>query len=303
MSAPVPVLIPVLINAGGGTAASKGDKLEAEVRAAFAGAGLAIDLQLIEGCDMQDAVKARAHLPLVVVGGGDGTIGCAAGEVLTGKAALGILALGTRNHLARELGVPLDLPGAAKLIASGERRRIDVARVNGHLFINNASIGLYPEMVRLRDEEQAQFRLPKWLAAVPASWGTLKRLRHHRLRLHAPGGFSDVVTPMLFVGNNHYELKAGQVGTRSALDDGKLSVFAVAERSRTALIGFALRTLVGRADRRQDFAAIGDVAALTVTGRSRKVDIALDGEVIDLPLPLEFTIEPGALAVVAPPIP
>lgn len=292
--------VPVLINAGGGTAASKGKKLETEVRDAFAAAGVAIDLHLINGCDMQDAVKKRAHLPLVVVGGGDGTIGCAAGEVLNGKAALGILALGTRNHLARELGVPLDLPGAAKLIAAGTRRKIDVARVNGHLFINNASIGLYPEMVRLRDEEQEQLNLPKWLAAIPASWGTLKRLRHHRLRLRSPGGFSDVVTPMLFVGNNHYELKAGQVGKRSALDDGKLSVFAIAERSRAALIGFALRTLIGRADRRQDFAAIGDVAALTVTGRSRKVDVALDGEVVQLPLPLDFTIEAFALTVLAP---
>jgi len=292
--------LPVLINAGGGTAAARGDRLAGEVQAAFAQAGLAIDLLLLDGCDMQAAVAERAHLPRVVVGGGDGTIGCAAGAVLEGHAALGILALGTRNHLARELGVPLDLAGAAKLIASGVERRIDVARVNGRLFINNASVGLYPEMVREREEEQVAHKLPKSIAALPASWRAVKRLRHHRLRLRMPGVTREVATPMLFVGNNHYSLEAGRIGKRDALDDGLLSVFALASHSRAALIGFALRALIGRVDRQEDFAAIGDVAQLTVTGRSRLVDIALDGEVERLALPLEFTLEPGALRVVAP---
>jgi diacylglycerol kinase family enzyme len=292
--------IPVLINAGGGTAASKGDTLEAEVRAAFESAGVKIDLQLLHGGEMQAAVAERAHLPLVVVGGGDGTIACAATEVLKGKAALGILALGTRNHLARELGVPLDLSGAAELIAAGPQRRIDIGRVNGRLFINNASIGLYPAMVRLREKGQEQANLPKWVAAIPASWRTLKRLPHHRVRLRMPDKSREVVTPMLFVGNNHYELDAGQLGKRSALDGGTLSVFAVAARGRIALIGFALRTLIGRVDRAQDFAAIGDMPKLSVTGRSRQIDIALDGEVARLSMPLDFTIEAGALVVVAP---
>lgn len=292
--------IPVLINAGGGTAAAKADTLEAEVRAAFAEAGLEIDLQLIQGCDMQAAAAARAHLPLVVVGGGDGTLGCAAGALIEGDAALGILPLGTRNHLARELGVPLDLPGAATLIAARRTRRIDIARVNGHLFLNNASIGLYPDMVRLRNEGQAQHKLPKWIAAIPASWAALKRLRHHRLHLHSPSGDRQVITPMLFVGNNHYALDAGQIGKRDALDDGLLSVLAVAARRRRALLGFALRTLTGRADPAEDFAALGDVAELTVTGHAHHIDIALDGEVIELRMPLAFTMTAGALTVVAP---
>lgn len=294
--------VPVLINASGGMAASMGDVLEAEVRAAFEKASVAIELLLLDGGGMQAAVAERAHLPLVVVGGGDGTIGCATAEVLRGKAALGILALGTRNHLARELGVPLDLPAAAKLIAGGKKRRIDVARVNGQLFINNASIGLYPAMVRVREEEQAAHRVPKWIAAVPASWDALKRLRHHRLRLRVPGGTKDIATPMLFVGNNHYSLEAGRIGTRDALDDGLLSVFALASRSRAGLIGFALRAVMGRVHRQEDFAAIGDVTELTVTGRSRDVDIALDGEVRRLSMPLDFTLEKGALRVIAPPL-
>lgn len=288
--------IPVLINAGGGTARELGDRCPGEVEAAFAKAGLAADVRMIAGSEICGAAAELADRELVVVGGGDGTLGGAAGELAKGQAALGILPLGTRNHLARELGVPLDLEGAAKLIAERPTRRIDLARVNGHAFVNNASIGLYPELVRRRDENPA----PKWLAAFPAAFDVLKRMRHHRLRLVMPGETAEIVTPLLFIGNNRYLLDAGEVGTRETLDGGVLSVYAVAYQHRLELIGFALRTLAGRADPARDFAVIGDTPQLTVNAHSRHIDVALDGEVKRLDLPLRFESEPKALTVVAP---
>jgi len=293
--------IPVLVNRSGGTAASKGDTLGDEIEAAFAEAGVSIDLQLVEGDALAGAVKAVAGQPLVVVGGGDGTLGRLAGILAEQGSALGILALGTRNHLARELGVPLDLPGAAALIAAGTVRAIDLARVNGEPFINNASVGLYPELVREREQRST----PKYIAAIPASFAVLKRLKHHRLQLSLPGPQSDsnVVTPMLFVGNNHYTLEAGQIGKRDALDGGVLSIYAVAARRRLALLGFAIRTLLGRARRDSDFAAIGDTPGFEVSGRSDDIDIALDGEVMTLKMPLRFECQAGALKVVAPAVP
>ena len=209
---------------------------------------------------------------------------------------LGILPLGTRNHLARELGIPLDLEGAAALIGQCSTREIDLARVNGHAFVNNASIGLYPQLVREREQRRA----PKWLAALPAAIAALKRMRHHRLHLAMPGQDRDIVTPILFVGNNHYGLSAGRIGKRAALDGGVLSVYAVASRRRLALIGFAIRTIVGRADRDHDFAAIGDAPSLEVSGRSERIDIALDGEVMRLTMPLRFECQAGGLTVIAP---
>ncbi|MEO9129792.1 MAG: diacylglycerol kinase family protein [Sphingomonas sp.] len=290
--------IPVLINRGGGTAASKGDKLEAEIIDAFAKAGVEIDLQLVDGDELEGAAKAVAGQPLVVVGGGDGTLGRLAGILADKGSTLGILPLGTRNHLARELGVPLDLPGAAALIAAGTVRAIDLARVNGEPFINNASIGLYPQLVRERDQRNT----PKWIAAIPATFAALSRIQHHRLHLSVPGPTKDsnIVTPMLFVGNNHYTLDAGQIGKRDALDGGILSIYAVAARRRLALIGFAIRTLIGRARRDSDFAAIGDPPGFEVSGRSEDIDIALDGEVITLKMPLRFECQAGALKVLAP---
>ena len=300
-SAAVPERVPVLVNAGGGTARGMGEACAGEVERAFAAAGLAVDVRLLPGRAIAAAAAALASRELVVVGGGDGTLGCAAAALVKGGATLGILPLGTRNHLARELGVPLDLDGAARLIAERPVRAIDLGRVGdgegARVFVNNASIGLYPALVRRRDDHPA----PKWLAALPATVGALGRLRHHRLRLSLDGDEQPVVTPLLFVGNNRYLLDREGMGTREALDDGRLSVYAVASRRRLALIGFAIRTLLGRADPERDFAAIGDVARLTVAGHGRSIDVALDGEVVRLPLPLRFRSDPGALKVVAPP--
>jgi diacylglycerol kinase family enzyme len=288
--------LPVLVNRSGGTAARLGDRLEADVRGAFEAAGVAIDLRLIRGDQMVEAVRAVADAPVVAVGGGDGTLGCAAGVLADSATALAILPLGTRNHLAHELGIPDDLVEVARLIARGPTRRIDLGRVGERVFVNNASIGLYPALVRRRDERQG----PKWLAALPASLEALGGMRHHRLRLVLDGERQPVVTPLLFVGNNRYTLERKAIGTREALDDGMLSVYAVASRRRLGLIGFALRTLIGRADPERDFAAIGETRRLTIEGRRHHIDVALDGEVVRLTLPFTLVNDAGALTVIAP---
>lgn len=288
--------VPVLINAGGGTARRLGDRCSGMVEAAFATAGLHVDIRIFSGRDIARAAAELSDRELVVVGGGDGTLGSVAGALAKGGAALGILPLGTRNHLARDLGVPSDLGEAARLIAARPLRRIDLARVNGAAFVNNASIGAYPHLVEERDRRDA----PKWLATLPATLAVLKRLRHHRLRLTMAGPEQPVATPLLFVGNNRYSLAAGRLGRRETLDGGLLSVFAVAAQRRRQLLGFTLRTLLGRADAERDFATIGETAELTVTAHARHVAVALDGEVRRLATPLLFTIEPKWLSVVAP---
>src|SRR4051794_33804537 len=105
--------LPVIVNRGGGTAATLGPKLSGTLHEAFAAAGLTIELELAEGEQCDAALKRVAGAPVVVVGGGDGTIGHAAGPLAASGSALGILPLGTRNHLARQLGIPAALPDAA----------------------------------------------------------------------------------------------------------------------------------------------------------------------------------------------
>ncbi|WP_174296840.1 diacylglycerol/lipid kinase family protein [Sphingomonas bacterium] len=289
--------MPVLVNVSGGAARRLSGRLRDDVEAAFAVAGVPIALELLDGAAIPIRAAALAGAPVVVVGGGDGTLGGASGALAVGGSALGILPLGTRNHLAEQLDIPADLPGAARVIAGGITRRIDLGRVNGTAFVNNAVIGLYPQLVREREALSA----PRWLATLPAAARALGRMRHHRLRIRRPGeGRTPVVTPMLFVGNGHYRLDAGVSAGRESLDDGKLSLYAVASRRRLALVGFALRALMGRADPDRDFAALGDLPAFVVEGRSRRIDVALDGEVMRLAMPLRFESLAGALAVVAP---
>ena len=290
--------LPVLINQEGGSAAAAGAKIKADVEAAFSDVGLPASVQLIEGADIRPALKGL-DAPMVVIGGGDGTLGAAASMLIDSDRTLGILPLGTHNHFARQLGIPMDLPGAIRVLAQGQRRRVDVGMVDGHIFLNNASIGFYPLLVRSREQEQHRRSLPKWVANMPAAWTALRRLRHHRLQVEIDGTEQRVRTPLLFVGNNLYSLDGGRIGQREALDRGELSLFSVEGRTRLGALWFGLRLLAGHADLEADFAVATTCRALTVRAHSPQIHVALDGEVHSLKSPLHFQIRRQALDVIA----
>ena len=145
----------VLINRGGGAVAADSE-ISDKVAAALAKAGVEAKVELVDGGDCAVRSKAIAERgdPLLIVGGGDGTISAAASALVGTETRLGILPLGTLNHFARDLGIPTDLDAAARLIAGREDRGIDVAEMNDRVFINNSAIGLYPLMVVDRDVQQ-----------------------------------------------------------------------------------------------------------------------------------------------------
>ena len=148
--------IAVVINRGGGAASRAGDSLEDRVQQAFEAAGLTADIHLVDGDRLVSTIERLAKSGAVAIGGGDGTQGCAAAILSRAGATHGVLPLGTRNNLARELGIPLDLEGAAKVIAGSVTKAIDLVTVNGKTFVNNASIGIYPKLVQLREAERNQ---------------------------------------------------------------------------------------------------------------------------------------------------
>lgn len=290
----------VIVNRNGGAAAKMGDMVAGTLEKAFAQAGATVRVAALDGKQIPEAIKAVARSGRVIVAGGDGTAAGAA-QILAGSdTELGLLPLGTLNHLARDIGIPVDLGEAAEVAANGQPVAIDVGEVNGQVFVNNASIGLYPLMVRKREGLRRAKGWPKWLSTLPAAFAALERLPHHRLRLDWGKGERAIVTPLLFVGNNVYSLDRGEVGKRNTLTDGKLSLYAVARRRRAALIWFAMRALVGRAERSLDFETLGECETLTVSSSSGSIEIALDGELRRMDSPLEFRIRPGALTVIAP---
>jgi diacylglycerol kinase family enzyme len=287
--------LPVLINRSGGTAAGLGDALGDAVTHAFAVAGRQIALELLDADEIPGALRAHAGQQVVVVGGGDGTIGTAAAVLANSVTALAILPLGTRNHLARQLGVPLDLPGAARVAVSGQRRRIDLGRANGRVFINNASFGLYTRFVRERDAGDRH----SYRRMVRAAWQVLRHMRAQFFALRIDGRRQNIATPLLFVGNNEYSLELGHVGERESLTDHELSLLALPDKGPLQMIGFAIRTLMGRGEPESDFLEYGRAGELVIEGTGA-IEGTFDGEVVVLPLPLHLRTLPNALGVVTP---
>jgi diacylglycerol kinase family enzyme len=122
----------------------------------------------------------------VVAGGGDGTVNAVAAALVTRDAALGVLPMGTLNHFAKDLGIPLDLEAAVRNIFTGRVTRVDVGEVNNRIFVNNSGIGLYPRIVRQREEEQRHGHV-KLVAFVLAVGSVIRRYSLLRVRLRIDG--------------------------------------------------------------------------------------------------------------------
>jgi diacylglycerol kinase family enzyme len=291
----------VIVNKSGGT--STGDEEEAaRIKAAFDASGVDADVRPTESDGIFDALKEAASAPgldAVVAGGGDGTLSCAAGHLAGTDRPLGILPLGTLNHLARDAGIPVKLEEAVAVIAAGHVRAIDVAEVNGRVFVNNSSVGLYPDMVRLREVEQERLGRSKRMAMLSASLTTLRHFRRHRLWISAEGLEQRVRTPLLFVGNNRYQVNLLALGQREALDEGELCLYAIRARSRAHLLWAGIRGIFGRLDQQRDFVT-SYVREAEVSSDRGALTISADGETVRLETPLKYRIRPKALRLIVP---
>jgi diacylglycerol kinase family enzyme len=292
--------VPVLINRGGG-AASRDPEIGRKVAEALKGAGINAQIELIAGgdCEVRSRAIADRGDPLLIVGGGDGTISAAASALVGTNTLLGILPLGTLNHFARDLGIPADLTDAAKVIAARKDCAVDVAEMNEHLFINNSAIGLYPLMVIDRDMQRKRLGRSKRLAMIVASARTLARFGHQRLTLTVNDEKERVDTPLLFVGNNDYRIDLGAPGQRESLDDGQLCVMVMRKKTRRGFIAASIRALFNRM-RDDDMERIDGVERLRVSSHRSSIAVSLDGEVVRAVPPLEYRIRKGALRVIAP---
>jgi diacylglycerol kinase family enzyme len=208
--------------------------------------------------------------------------------------------LGTLNHFARDLGVADDLDDAIAAIAANRTKQVDLGEVNGTHFINNASLGLYPDIVRDRTRQQRRLGRGKYRAMVWATLAALRRSSFLHLTVELDGKASGAGrAPFVFIGNNDYVMEGFHIGERASLGEGRLSVYTTRRRSRWGLVTLAMRALFGRLRQADDFLA-ESVARLRVESRHRYLHVATDGEVMRMRTPLEFRSLPGALRVVAP---
>ena len=239
------------------------------------------------------------HPEALVAGGGDGTVNAVASALAGTATPMGVLPLGTLNHFAKAAGIPLDLPGAVQTVVAGRTKRVDVGRVSDRLFVNNASIGIYPSIVESRERLQRHGR-SKWAALALATADVLRRNEEVTIRLERDGTSIIARTPFVFVGNNEYLVEGFRIGARTRLDAGRLhAYFAPPVRTRDLPKLFA-QALFGLARREHALESIGGRELWADTPLARAIDVACDGEVLTLKTPLHFQSCPGALLVFAP---
>jgi diacylglycerol kinase family enzyme len=246
-----------------------------------------------------------------VAAGGDGTIHAVANAILrSGLPAprpLGILPLGTLNHLARDLKLPLDLALAAKVIRDGHTRPVDAAQVlsrsGSHIFLNNSSLGAYPAMVLDRDRMRRSGR-SRWPALLLASLRAFLRFRRLTVEMTAETRRLTCVTPFLFVGNNRYCVDPSEgfaFGQREELDRATLALYLAPGATRPAILRMALAALAGRLKDAPEYQEhLVPRFTVHVHGR-RRLRVSMDGEVRRLFGPLEYRTLPAALRILTPP--
>jgi diacylglycerol kinase family enzyme len=236
---------------------------------------------------------------VVVAAGGDGTISAVAAAVAGTEKVLGVLPVGTLNHFAKDLGIPLDLETAVRTISDGEVAAVDVGEVNGRIFINNSSLGIYPRIVSRREAQQQRLARGKWPAFFWATIQALRRFPFLDLRIAFEGQQIFRRTAFLFVGNNEYQIAGFNLGSRTCVNAGKLGLYLSHGTGRFGLFRLAFRALFGRVDQEKDF----DVFCVTearIETRKRRLLVALDGEVTRMETPLQYRIRPAALRVLVP---
>jgi YegS/Rv2252/BmrU family lipid kinase len=289
----------IIISSGAGP----GDNAKAAERLAeiFKEAQIAVEISLAEsGAEVTELAQAAARGPfkVIVAAGGDGTVNSVAAAVIDSDKILGVLPLGTLNHFARDLGIPFDLETAAETIIEGHATEVDVAEVNGRVFLNNSSLGLYPLIVREREKRQ-RLGFGKWPAFI---WATIQSLRRYPLLdvgLRVNDELLHRTTPFVFVGNNEYAMDLFNIGLRNRLDRGELSIYITHGTSRLKLIGLALRAVVGRLRNDKDFLELRS-NEVNIQSAHKRLRVAFDGEIEVMKPPLQYRVRSRALRVIVP---
>jgi diacylglycerol kinase family enzyme len=240
----------------------------------------------------------EAGCEALVAAGGDGTVNAVASVVVGSEVPLGVLPLGTLNHFAKDAGIPLDLDEAMPVILAGRTRSVDVGEVNGRIFLNNSSLGVYPRIVQLR-ERYREKGLGKWLAALWAGLAVLRRRPFVTVKIQTPDHSILRRTPAVLVGNNAYETRGASLGSRSSLNQGMLALYVMNAQARVGLLrlGWQVWRMGAAAVRELDCLLTTEAA---IEASRSAVRAALDGEVVELRTPLRFRSRPGALRVLVP---
>jgi len=247
--------------------------------------------------------EARSRGGVVVAAGGDGTINAVAQATLGSGCPFGVLPQGTFNYTSRAHGIPSDTAGAARLLLTARAHPIRVGLVNDRVFLVNASLGLYPQLLEDREAYKRQFGRSRLVAFCSGLVTLLREHRQLRLSIEHRGDTRNLRTPTLFVGNNRLQLEQLGIPEAPLLEQGNLVAITLRPVGTLTMLGLLARGAfgqLGEADSIDSFA----FRHITVTpGRrygTRRVKVATDGEIVWLRTPIEFGVAPEPLYLLKP---
>ncbi|MDB6002792.1 MAG: diacylglycerol kinase [Rhizobacter sp.] len=248
--------------------------------------------------------RAKAANGVVVAAGGDGTINAMAQATLGSGCLFAVLPQGTFNYFSRTHGISSDAEQATRLLLTCRAHPVQVGLINERVFLVNASLGLYPQLLQDREAYKRQYGRSRLVALAAAIVTLFKDHRQMRLRIEEDGRSRELRTPTLFVGNNRLQMEQVGIPQAPRLDEGELAAVAIKPVGTLALLWLLARgalSRLGDADNVIHFS----FRSITVTSRSkaasrRGAKVATDGEVVWMKPPLRFAVAPQPLLLIKP---
>ena len=308
LDAASPLQFVVNAAAGSSDAQAKRDVVEAALQAGGRrGELLFCSPAELPGVAQQAAASALASRSAVVAVGGDGTLNTVAQAAHAAGCAMGVVPQGTFNYFARTHGIPTDPADAVRLLLRATPKPVQVAGVNDRVFLVNASLGLYPDLLEDREAYKARFGRSRWVAFVAGCATLLRAQRRLRVRIEMGGTARDVQTLTVFVGNNRLQLQQLGAEPEDTIDgtpgDGSMAALMLRPIGSLSMIGLMLRGAMGRLGEAADverFEFQHMVVRPTLGQGRRGVKVAFDGEVSMLHAPLHFRVLDTPLYLLAP---
>jgi len=311
----IPVLDPAstiqfVVNAAAGssTAETKRDIIMAVLQAE----GRRGDLHFCAPADLarmahQAAATALSTHTAVVAVGGDGTLNTVAQAAHVRGCAMGVVPQGTFNYFARTHGIPADPVEAVRLLLRSTPAPVQVAGINDCVFLVNASLGLYPELLEDREAYKARFGRSRWVAFVAACATLLRAQRRLQLHIEMGGTVRDVQTLTLFVGNNRLQLQQFGAEPEDTLagtpGDGSMAAVMLRPVGMLSMIGLMLHGALGSLGEAQSVERFEFQHLLvrpTLPLGRHGVKVAFDGEVTMMRAPLDIRVLAQPLYLLMP---
>lgn len=244
---------------------------------------------------------AQKNGGVVVAAGGDGTINTVAQATLGSGCPFGVLPLGTFNLFSRTHGIPAEIPQACQILLGERAYEVQVGLMNDHVFLVNASVGLYASLLQDREHVKNQLGRRRWVAIVSALSTILRPHRKLRLAIESAEGKRNIVTPSLFVGNNRLQLERVGVEESAVIEHRRLVAVVLRSSGFLAMLGLLIRGLIGRlgGDARITSFVFSSMTVRPRFGNAR-LKVATDGEVKHMRAPLVFRVAPQPLLLLRP---